>query len=669
MSENETAQMSRSGLADEVKPDFELPVTDKYGDLDGPNGEMWYYTADLTYEYKQMNEFWTDYFLRHYVFTIYNATGEKVGTVEDDMHYADDEVRVPYVDLLPVVTSKFFNDDDNYEIAVGFAINSTTPGLNYYRTVAYSIGGAKDDKGNDAIVASIPEMISDVLDASDVNGEERYMMTIVKDNMVFTDGEIDEEETAEEFWNRQLSYRSEVIVYDKVSADGTPHEILRHTTQQVCMPGEQEDTPYFMSLRNEHGCYYVFSKYKEPLYNPYYSSADPDMSQRESNTLVIELYKLDGDKFSLCQTSEYPFVKDSDADVIASYYSIGNFRYSDDLIFGDNGKADFYVTKQNKLIGNDESYVMSYYLVKADGTKEKTIFENCTNAQMMSAVAGHPDQCMFVTYDEGFLFHFVDLPEAKEVASMSNMFMIDDFSDPEYLLANCDRTAFGDSYRYAFEMRMPDEDDYGLKMRIAWFDNNCKFVDYDYVNMGLDVRYAVLYVDAAVLQPDFYYKDKAGKREYMLLLKRDTADGIQEQLLIGQAADENNPAGQDIKLFTPDSEKCALGSIVVYALADVPHLNVGYVQSETVQTKSTERYALEVYNMPFGSDTAGSVDEVIAAGISYDGSAIKADGDISVYNVYGVKVAGGEDSVATDGLQPGVYVISASGETCKIFVK
>lgn len=68
--DNEAMVLSRSGLADDVKPVFELPLTDKCGDLDGPNGEMWYYTASLTYEYKQMNEFWTDYFLRHYVFTI-----------------------------------------------------------------------------------------------------------------------------------------------------------------------------------------------------------------------------------------------------------------------------------------------------------------------------------------------------------------------------------------------------------------------------------------------------------------------------------------------------------------------------------------------------------------------------------------------------------------------
>ena len=588
------------------------------------------------------------------------------------MHYADDELRVPYVDLLPVVTKKFFNDDDNYEVAVGFAVNSTTPGINHYRTVAYSIGGDKDSKGNSAIVATIPEMVSDVLDASAEGGEERYMMAVINNNMVFADGDdSDEEETGEEFWNRQLSYQSEVVVYDRVGADGKPHVIFRHTTQQVCMPGEQEDTPFIMSLKNSHGSFYVFAKYKEPLYNPYYSSADPDMSQRESNSLVIELYKLNGDKFELCQTTEYPFVKDNAEDVIASYYAVGNFRYTADIIFNADGKADFYITKQNKLVGNDESYINSYYFVRADGTKEKTVFENCTNSQMLSGVAGHPEQCMFVTYDNGYMFHFVDLPEAKEVASMSNVFMIDDFSDPEYLLANCDRTACGNSYRYAFEMRMPDEDGYGLKMRVAWFDDKCNFVNYDYINMGLDVQYAVLYLDGTVLQPDFFYKDKTGKREYMLLLKRDTGDGlIEEQLLIGQVTDEANPAGQDIRLFTPDSEKGALGSIVVYALTEEPHLNVGYKKTEAELTKSREYYALEVYNMPFGSDDTGAVDEIIVGdGISFDGKVVTAAGEISVYDVYGVEVASGVNSVAVDGLQAGVYVISAAEKTCKIFVK
>ena len=76
------------------------------------------------------------------------------------MHYADDELRVPYVDLLPVVTKKFFNDDDNYEVAVGFAVNSTTPGINHYRTVAYSIGGDKDSKGNSAAGQKVLEYLS-----------------------------------------------------------------------------------------------------------------------------------------------------------------------------------------------------------------------------------------------------------------------------------------------------------------------------------------------------------------------------------------------------------------------------------------------------------------------------------------------------------------------------
>lgn len=660
----------RSGLADDIKPVFELPSTDKYGDLDGPNGEMWYYTANFTYEYEQINEYWTDYFLRHYVFSVYNAAGELVGTVEDDMHYAEDEVRVPYVDLLPVVTKKFFNDDDNYEVAVGLAVNSTTPGINHYRTVAYSLGGVKDDNGNDAIVATLPDMVSDVLDASADGGEERHLMTVVVNNMDFSDGEDYEDETAEEFWQRQLSYKSDIIVYDKVNSDGTPHEIMRHTVQQVCMPGEQEDTPYFMSLKNGHGCYFVFARYKDPLYNPYASASDPDMSQRESNSLIIEIYKLNGDKFDLSQTTEYPFTKDNAEDVIASYYSIGNFRYTDDVIFNADGNADFYLMKQNKHVGNDETFTNSYYYVKADGTIEKTVFENCSNAQMLSSVAGQPDQCMFVTYDNGYLFHFVDLPDAREVASMSNMFMIDDFSDPEYILANCDRTPFGDSYRYAFEMRMPDEDEHGLKMRIAWFDEKCRFIDYEYVNMGLNVQYAVLYLDGKVLQPDFYYKDDEGKREYMLLLKREVDGVIEEQLLIGQALGKENPEGQDIRLFTPDSEKGALSSIIVYALTDTPHLNIGYVNTEYNATTTTSSYALEVYNMPFNKRYDSSVNQIsIGNAVKFDGSSVTADGIISIYDICGLKVATGINSVSVESLQTGVYVVSAAGETCTIFVK
>ena len=74
--------------------------------------------------------------------------------------------------------------------------------------------------------------------------------------------------------------------------------------------------------------------------------------------------------------------------------------------------------------------------------------------------------------------------------------------------------------------------------------------------------------------------------------------------------------------------------------------------------------------MPFGSDDTGAVDEIIVGdGISFDGKVVTAAGEISVYDVYGVEVASGVNSVAVDGLQAGVYVISAAEKTCKIFVK
>lgn len=664
---SDVAKMS-SLAAEEYKPDFELPFSDTYGDLDGPDGEIWYYTANLTYEYKQMNEYWTDYFLRHYVFTIYDNNGVEVGRIEDDMHYTDDEVRAVYIDLLPVVTKNFFNDDNAYEIAVGLAINTTTPGKNHYRTVAYTLGGEKDGNGNNTIIATIPEMVADVLDLSN-GGEERYMMAIVNSNLDITEGE-GKEETAEEFWNRQMSYENEVVVFDKVDSQNNIHEVLRNSTKLHCLPGEQENTPSFMSMTNQYGGFYVFSKYKESLYNPYNSPSDPDMSQRENNTLVIEMYKFDGQKFVPYQTTEYPFVKDNAENVIASYYSIGNFRYNGDVLFNNDGSADFYMTKQNKLVGNDESYVNSYYLVKADGKLDRTIFESCAYTQMFSSVKGYPEQCLFITYDNDYVFHFVDLPEAKEVGSMTNMFMIDDFSDPEYLLANCDRTAYGDSYRYAFEMSMPDEDESGLKMRVAWFDNKLKFIDYDYVNMGKDIRYATLYLDGAVMQPDFYYKDKAGNREYMILLKRDTPAGIEEQLLVAQAQSEDFPDGKDIILLTPDSEKGILSSIIAYSLAAEPHLNISYRKTEIINTKAKDSLSLEVYKMPFGSDETGGVEDIIVGnGINFDGSVISAAGEINIYNLCGLKVASALNSLSADGLTSGVYIVTAAGETRKIFVK
>ena len=116
-------------------------------DLDGPNNELWYYTTTLWTKAIRY-PYYTDYILTEYQFDIYDSQMEFVGSVHDKMRYQDDEVRVPGpdrgIDILPVITKNFFNNDDKYEVVVSIAVNSTTEAVNHYRSVIYQIGGEKE---------------------------------------------------------------------------------------------------------------------------------------------------------------------------------------------------------------------------------------------------------------------------------------------------------------------------------------------------------------------------------------------------------------------------------------------------------------------------------------------------------------------------------------------
>lgn len=151
--------------AEDLKPSTTFGPANTFSDLDGPDGELWFYTMNLENEAIQ-HEYFTEYILKSYTVTIYDSKLNLVGTIHDNMEYADDEVRVAGCNLLPSATRYFFNDDDKCEIVIGLAVNTSVPGINRYRSLAYQIGGEKESDGTDKVIATIPELVCNVLDAS-----------------------------------------------------------------------------------------------------------------------------------------------------------------------------------------------------------------------------------------------------------------------------------------------------------------------------------------------------------------------------------------------------------------------------------------------------------------------------------------------------------------------
>ena len=667
-------------------PDVTFSSDGTIGDLDGPNDELWFYTSSMVYKTIH-HEYYDEQVLLEYSFDIYDAAANLVGTIHDKMRYEENEVRVVECSLVPMVSRNFFNDDDNYEVMVGLGVNctqinddGTTTWLpNNYRSMVYSIGGEKEtlevelpeggemtSKEFDKPVYKTVGSLGDVLDAS-VGGKEEIYLTFYDEQLPeYSDDDIisgDEGPTvSDDFWENLCAAHITMKVCGKVDAEGNMPELLKFDIPILSMPGDQESTPFMMSFRNGDDAYYLVQYYRDVFFNKYESATD-DMTMREHNSLMVDLYKVRDGVIEKTSTTEVPFVMDSKDRLLFSFHSIGDFRYKEDINFKEDGTPTFFVTKNNYFA--DESNEYSYYHYGVDGKKINNIFENAESNMPMTNIDGFEPQQMFVTYYNGdYIFHFVDLLSGVEKTAFSCYLETDPDSDPDMMTSNIDRTKVGDTYQYAVEMRTPsvDENDNSI-MRISWLDAEGNFLKQDEVNMGQYVYYAQSYIDGYSLRPDLYLSDEP--HEYMMLIKRGVdANTSREDLLIAQAMNPAAPDGRDVLLLTGD-ERGALSTINPYTMLDNPMLHVYYYNQETGSM------AMEIYNLPF--DTS-AVEEIcvgdINSNLSYDGAAIISEGnEIAVYDLRGGLMRKGVGTVSVADLSKGVYVAVAAGEARKFVVK
>ncbi len=685
-------------------PNYPTPVPDvtvgpnrAFRDMDGPNGEIWYYTTQLVSR-PIPHEYYTEYILEEYTFDIFDANMAYVGTVHDKMHYQDDEVRVPGpdigIDLLPVVTKNFFNGDDLYEVVVSIAVNTTTPGKNHYRSVIYSINGEKEvypiynaatkeyePKECDKIVTTYPAFVGDVLNASNADKEEVYMTfmdEIMPESFFYSyaEGATDESDPADSrFWKDLISYRYNFQVYGKADAAGNLQKVKEINLPIIQSQGDQESTPPLMTFIHDGVCYIAFPYYEEPFFNPY-SSPYEDMSMRETNNLVIELFKLHDFQADLISTTKVPMTKDNKNGVLATYYSVGDLRYTKDVDFGSFGNPDmpvYYITRCNYVITTDGKDDFCYYAYDVDGNKIRTIFEYADANMELTQATGLKPEHMFVDIDDDgdYRYNMVDLVDgydAQKTVKISSLLRLDPDDDGDLMMANVDRVPLKDgSYKYAFEMRVPGvDDDENDIMRVAWFNADGKFDRLDGINMGKNVYFAQTYINGSVLNPDLF-TDQDDEHEYMVLIKRGIdATGVssasQEELIVAQPQSEANPEGKTFLHLTP-CEKGVLASVGVAQSNGVKSMNITYASEGA--DNSTEYYT-DFYYLPFKLDAIQEITDTAAAGnISYNGTVIAAEGSIEIFNLKGIAVAAGINEVNVASLPAGIYVAVSGGKAYK----
>lgn len=672
---NSAAGNSTSG----IDPDKVIPGYEETGELETPSGETWYYTSSKEYDSIVHNEYYTEYFLKAYSYSIYDAEMNLVGTISDTMRYGEDEKKVPLIELVPLVTKNFFNDDDKYEIMVSLCINTNTPGIMHFRNEIYSIGGPKEEvefKGKkrtvDVPVSTIQGLLGDVLHAPTKSNPENYYLTFYTEHTAVipkypdeypenaTDAEINEI-----YWQHVCDANIEYFTYTRVAGKEELQLVMQKSIMTQKLPGDQESSIPLISFVRNNEPYMLVQYYKETLSNPYKEPhIDPDFSMREANSLMIELYKFNGPDATLLKTTEVPFVKDPAEGVFFTWMAVGDFRYRNDIDFDNFNTGDlpaYYITKTNFFLNERE--VSSFYVYDHNGSKLKTVFENAESYSTLADVPGFETQINFINTVGGeYMFNFVDIPSCELKLSQCWKIDMGDDEDPERITSNIDRAKVGNSYAYAAEMRVPsvDEEDNNI-IRVLWFDRRGDVMRIDELNSGNFVYYAAVYMDGYVLNPNLF--DADDDYEYMFLVKRGIEVGStksNEELMIAKPMSINNPKGKTLLHLTPHAD---YGNInVIYMIpGETPALSITYLHPQT------KVYTRVLYYLPFN---ASGIEEIESADattdIRFDGTTLFAPGEtIRVYSTQGVLLATGVDSLDTTTLPSDRVMIVTAGKCVK----
>lgn len=649
------------------QPVATLSSLDKFSDMDVAGGGLWMYSIRYDVEQIVHNEYWTESRITGFEATVYDGTFKPVGTIKDKIRLNDDEVRPVMADLIPIATRHFFNDDDDVELMFSLDVNTTTPGTNHYRTYVYKLDNpVKDASGNDEPVYTIDDVVSDVLDATPAGGEEKLFLTFANEEQPDLDFDSIEDPENFDMWNEwSMKLYINLNVYTRVGADGKLQKVMTKKLRMLEMPGDQENTPVFMSMLHEGKPYFICPRYALPFYNDYnISDYNTDQTMRDGNSLVVEIYRIDGNQAVLEQTTSIPAPKAEGA--LASYYSVGDLMYREDIMMSQPGSAQLLVTRSDVQSAAEESGAKTYSVYNSDGTLKATLMANCAGGVPMSDIAGKETQYMFVCIENNTSkYHFVNLESCTEVACIDYMLTLDG-SDPDPMSANMERVPYGDSYIYVNEMAYPVEDEDLTYMRFTWLNDKGEYMGQQWLNMGSGVNYARSYLNQAALKKGFFAK--ADEMAYMVLIKRATSStALAEELLIGHPVSDTNPLGKDLLLVGP-GEKGQLVTISPVQFDGRNKLMVSYDNSA-----DNGAYTVDFYNLPLDDTNAiegVGADTDAGSGVTFDGSTIAFNGKFTVYDAQGRICLSAVGSTDASKLATGLYiVVTDGGASRKIMVK
>ncbi|MCH5220994.1 MAG: T9SS type A sorting domain-containing protein [Muribaculaceae bacterium] len=634
-----------TAMAKGIEPAYTFTDLPQYDYLEGPDGTTWFYTAEYTIEAIVHNPYWTEELIKGFEFTIYDSSFMEVGKVKDVITLDKFETRAREVVVDPAVSAHFFNTDDNLEIMVFHAMNTEQYVNNYYYKV-YSIGGEKDDDGNDISICKIEGRCVDATNASNTD-EEDFYYTFVKDPVV---NQLDATRfpTYVDYLNT-LTYK--LSTYSKATDTEGIKKIFEKDVYSTRIPGDTTDGIYLIVKKLNGELYYIYSQYDKPYFIDPVGGATNEAATPD-NSLKIEAYQMTADEPTLLSTTLIPVEDPSTPEALVyAFYSIGSVGWANDVDMVVNGtpKAPAYLVAHDVAKAATLEDIASDYTIYANnGSLVKTIAENTESVAVFGTPQGEEPQAMFIRVDEDMHYFF----DVINLYTGTILFTVDQSNDDDPLTATCDRMKTDNGYLYAYEMAQYDIDLEGnYFVRIAWLNEKGQLDHIDRINIGTDVQYASANIAAAVLNPYLY--DDDDKMEYAVLVKRTTLGGTTRNEFV--VVDDS---GETYIKFTDDDQ---LGNPYMYTIVPGNPNRIMMVYNEV------GRFNVVLYDLPFDNIGESGVKEIttaVANKISYDGNTITANNAaIELYNPAGTLVAKGNNTLSVKALNTGIYLVVATDAT------
>lgn len=664
------APESREGMA-KVEVSASLPISSQFDFLEAPDGSTWFYTYNPEIEEVPVEGGYgqTEKLIKGYEVTIYDSELKEVGKIRDKitLDEAAYETRVAQVLVGGVISRKFFNYDDKYEVIIQVAVNrdlyqsDVYPTVNYHSYV-YSIGGEKDSEGNDMKIKTIEGYLIESINSARDQWSEKFLMTFLTETGDLT---IDDRD---EFLN---SCKMNLTTYGPASYSGEMKTYQEHSIGLNNLPGDQMNSPMMLMFKHNGNACLAYSQYEKNFYLTQ-GELDPatgnysDPVQNEGNNLLVTIYE---DKFGTpeqIQQTKIPVVLDNTVEKgMFTYYGVGNVRYDKDVDFGnyltDSSVAALGVNKQ-VYSSKTEEYVESYIIYDNNGEVLMPLAEGFESFVEMSDIKGEEPQIMFIFSDgTNYKLRFIDLYSNEMCAEIGQTV------NGRGITSAIDRVPYGDDYRYCVSMAQGEvRNDGNTYHSVCWLDSEGQYIETEDLNLGQNVAYATVYINQSTLDPYVFKTDEA--REYMVLLRRNLSEGsssAQEELSV------ISTDGTTLLNLTPDPEKGALIFITPLDMDTDPALCVIYRNDDY-------EYTPDFYKLPFvkfagGDGTEANPYQIATAGdlrqIASDKSAhYKLVADIDAANQI-FKAVDGDFSgeINGDGHTVSNLTIESDGSNCAFF--